>query len=102
MRARSYPGGQGRRPVCTSVRPEKADRARQAFTQVDSGTPFEHPPDLAVVDVNRANVDRLAFGWERNQSIAAGPRDLDEQVGHFSQAHRLDRADVEDLAVGGV
>src|SRR6266568_2745848 len=93
MRARSYPGGNGRRPILTAVRLVKGHRTRQTLTQVDPRSPLQHPPDLAIVDVNRANVDRLALGRERNQAIAARTGDLDEQVGQFSQAHRLDRSD---------
>src|SRR2546425_374 len=91
-----------RSPVLGAMSSIEVDGACETFAQVHLGLPLEDTPQLAVVDVDGADVDDLSLGRKWLQSVAARSGDFDEQLGDLAQADRFDRADVEDLTVGRV
>src|SRR5438874_3332257 len=100
--AGSCDGGLWCRPVVRPMCAIELDRAGKALAEINSRLPLQHAPDLAIVHIDRADVDRLALGRKRDQLVAARTGDVDEQIGQLTQADWLDGADIEDLAIGGI
>ena len=74
--------------------------AHLRFTQSLAHLPLQvlqHAANLAIVDVDGADVDRFAIGRERLEPVAARSGNVDQQVRHFAQADGFCGADVEHL-----
>src|SRR5712691_1089898 len=98
---RGWPG-RWLRPVLGPMGAVEADRLSQSLAQIDVRAPLQHPANLAIIDVNRADIDRLALGGKRHQAVRAGPGHFDQHFGELPQADRLDRAHIEDLAISSI
>src|SRR5579864_1036133 len=89
-------------PVVRPMLAVKLDRSSQPLPHVHAWSPLQDAPDLAIVHVDRTDVDRLSLWRKRYELIVTAACDVDEKICQFTQADRLDRPDIEDLAVGGV
>ena len=65
----------------------EVERRGQALLEPDLGRPAERVAELAIVGVVVADVDRQPVLGERDDAVATGARETDDELGGLLEAH---------------